>query len=60
MEELELLSADLHAARDYFTTQKSVGTGNLRSLNESMRRMKDKEKGKARAFDKPKRERDCT
>lgn len=31
----------------------------LKAIEESMRRMKEKEKGKAKAIDKVKRERDC-
>ena len=58
MDELELLNTDLHALLDFRGQVTKIAPANSRAVNDTMRRVK--EKGKARAFEKPKRERDCT
>lgn len=59
-EELEALQAELKALRmKSLERVKKVGE-DLKSLEESMRRMRDKEKAKAKANEKIKREQECT
>lgn len=59
-DELDLLHAELKAMKQRtFERSKKAGE-DLRTIEESMRRMKEREKGKAKATEKVKRERDCT
>ncbi|KAG6849381.1 hypothetical protein H0H93_008935 [Arthromyces matolae] len=58
--ELELLHEELKELRNAtFRRSKKAGE-DLKAIEESMRRMKEKEKGKAKAIEKVKRERDFT
>lgn len=58
-EELEALHAELKSLREK-TLERARKAGNdLKTIEESMRRLKEKEKGKARALEKVKKERAC-
>ena len=58
-DELEKLQADLQELRQRSLARAKKAGEDLRIIEESMRRLKEKEKGKARASDKVKRERGC-
>jgi hypothetical protein len=59
IDELEQLQTELkHIKLKTLERARKAGE-DLKTIEESMRRMKEKEKGKARAIDKVKRERDC-
>ncbi|KAG6853097.1 hypothetical protein C0991_006900 [Blastosporella zonata] len=58
--ELELLHEELKELRNATLRRSKKAGEDLKSIEESMRRMRDKEKGKAKAVDKVKRERDFT
>lgn len=60
-------TSDLGALRDELEELKQISLArskkaveDIKAIEESMRRMKEREKGKAKALDKIKRERDCT
>ncbi|KAG6817054.1 hypothetical protein H0H87_000466 [Tephrocybe sp. NHM501043] len=56
--ELELLYDELKELRNATLKRSKKAGEDLKAIEESMRRMKEKEKGKAKAIDKVKRERD--
>lgn len=58
--ELELLHNELKELQKMTLARAKKAGEDLKTIEESMRRMKEKEKGKAKAIDKVKRERDCT
>lgn len=58
-DELEALHAELKTLKQNSLERARKAKEDLKTIEESMRRMKEKEKGKARATDKVKRERDC-
>lgn len=58
-EELDLLHAELTKLKQQSLERAKKAGEDLRTIEESMRRMKEREKGKAKATDKIKRERDC-
>jgi hypothetical protein len=58
--ELELLRDELEELKRLSLARAKKAADDLHAIDESMRRMREKEKGKARAMDKVKRERDCT
>ncbi|KAG6907513.1 hypothetical protein DXG01_008602 [Tephrocybe rancida] len=58
--ELELLHDELKELRTATLRRSKKAREDLKAIEESMRRMKEKEKGKAKAIDKVKRERDFT
>jgi transcriptional adapter 3 len=55
-EELEALQADLVELRRYTLERAKKADDDLRTIEESMRRLKEKEKGKAKVVEKMKRE----
>lgn len=58
-DELEALHAELNALKQK-TLERARKAGNdLKTIEESMRRLKEKEKGKSKAVDKIKKERAC-
>ncbi|KAI0261731.1 histone acetyltransferases subunit 3-domain-containing protein [Gloeopeniophorella convolvens] len=59
-EELEVLQADLKELRRRIEERARKADDDLRTIEESMRKMKEKEKGKAKAVERVKRERDFT
>ncbi|KAK7438446.1 Transcriptional regulator [Stygiomarasmius scandens] len=59
-EELEALQAELKALKQKSMDRAKKAGEDLKLLEESMRRMKEKEKGKQKAVEKVKRERDFT
>lgn len=59
LDELEQLHVELKALRQNSVDRAKKAGEDLRTIEESMQRMKAKEKGKARVHDKVKRERDC-
>jgi len=58
-DELERLYSELKFAGQRAAERKRKAEEDLRTIEESMRRMAEKEKGKSKAVDKVKRERDC-
>ncbi|KAG5639189.1 hypothetical protein H0H81_006093 [Sphagnurus paluster] len=58
--ELEQLHDELKELKKIALARSKKAGEDLKAIEESMRRMKEKEKGKAKAFDKVKRERDYT
>ncbi|KAG6826390.1 hypothetical protein H0H92_016000 [Tricholoma furcatifolium] len=58
--ELELLHEELKELHNATLKRSKKAGEDLKAIEESMRRMKEKEKGKAKAIDKVKRERDFT
>lgn len=58
--ELELLHDELKELKKLTLARAKKASEDLKTIEESMRRMNEKEKGKAKAIDKVKRERDCT
>ncbi|RDB19189.1 Chromatin-remodeling complexes subunit ngg1 [Hypsizygus marmoreus] len=58
--ELELLHDELKELRKLTLARSKKAGEDLKAIEESMRRMKEKEKGKAKVIDKIKRERDFT
>lgn len=58
--ELELLHNELKELKKLTLARSKKASEDLKTIEESMRRMNEKEKGKAKAIDKVKRERDCT
>lgn len=59
-DDLEQLQHELKLLKQKTLERVKKAGEDLKTIEESMRRMKEKEKGKARAIDKVKRERDCT
>jgi len=59
-DELEQLQTELKLAKQRALERKRKANDDLKTIEESMRRMTEKEKGKSKAVDKVKRERDCT
>lgn len=59
-DELESLHAELKNLKQKTMERAKKAGEDLKTIEESMRRMKEREKGKAKAIDKIKRERDCT
>jgi transcriptional adapter 3 len=55
-EELEALQADLIELRRHTLERAKKADDDLRTIEESMRRLKEKEKGKAKVVEKMKRE----
>ncbi|KAF5343538.1 hypothetical protein D9758_012935 [Tetrapyrgos nigripes] len=60
IEELEALQAELKVLKQKSMDRAKKAGEDLKVLEESMRKMKEKEKGKQKAMEKVKRERDCT
>jgi transcriptional adapter 3 len=58
--DLEELHDELKELKKLSLARAKKAGDDLKAIEESMRRMKEKEKGKAKAVDKVKRERDCT
>jgi len=58
-DELDRLYSELKAARQRAVDRSRKADEDLRTIEESMRRMTEKEKGKSRAIEKVKHERDC-
>jgi hypothetical protein len=58
-DELERLYSELKAAKQRAADRARKADEDLRTIEESMRRMAEKEKGKSKAVEKVKRERDC-
>ena len=58
-DELERLFSELKFAQQKAVERSRKAGEDLRTIAESMRRMAEKEKGKSKAVDKVKRERDC-
>ena len=59
IDELENLQSDLNMARQRTLDRRRKAVDDVRIIEESIRRMTEKEKGKSKAVDKVKRERDC-
>jgi transcriptional adapter 3 len=55
-EELEALQADLKELRRHTLERAKKADGDLRTIEDSMRRLKEKEKGKAKEVEKTRRE----
>lgn len=60
VDELERIHSELKSLRQRAIERAKKAGEDLRIIDESMRRMKEKEKGKLKAVDKIKRERECT
>ncbi|KAF9533678.1 histone acetyltransferases subunit 3-domain-containing protein [Crepidotus variabilis] len=60
IDELEQLQAELKKVRQRAVDRRRKANEDLKTLEESLRRMTEKEKGKSKAVDKVKRERDYT
>lgn len=58
-DELDRLFSELKAARQRAVDRSRKANEDLQTIEESMRRMTEKEKGKSKAVEKVKRERDC-
>lgn len=58
-EELDALQAELKVAKQRTLERAKKAGDDLRTIEESMRRLKEKEKGKGKAVDKVKKERAC-
>ena len=59
IEELEALQAELERLQQKARARAQKAGKDLKAIEESMRRMKEKEKGKARAVDKVRKDRAC-
>ena len=59
IEELERLQAELKVAKAKALERGRKAEEDLKTIEESMRRMTEKEKGKSKAVDKVKREHEC-
>lgn len=59
-DELQLLHTELMLLKQKTMDRAKKAGEDLKALEESFRRMKEREKGKAKAIDRVKRERDCT
>jgi len=59
-DELESLQAELELLKQRTLERAKKAGEDLKIIGESMRRMKEREKGKAKSIEKIKRERDCT
>lgn len=59
IDELEQLQSELMAAKQRVLERRRKASMDLKTIEESIRRMTEKEKGKSKAVDKVKRERDC-
>jgi transcriptional adapter 3 len=59
-DELEVLQAELTLLRQKSLERAKKAGEDLKTIEESMRRIKEREKGKAKAVEKVKRERGCT
>lgn len=59
-DELEKLHDELKLAREKALERSKKANDDLKTIEESIRRMTEREKGKFKAIDKIKRERDCT
>lgn len=60
VDELERIHSELRLLKQRAIERAKKAGEDLKTIEESMRRMKEKEKGKLKAVDKIKRERDCT
>lgn len=58
--DLEALQSELNALKQITLERARKAGKDLRTIEESMRRLKEKEKGKSKAVDKIKKERACT
>jgi hypothetical protein len=58
--DLELLHEELKELKKLSLARAKKAGDDMKTIEESMRRMKEKEKGKAKLVEKVKRERDCT
>lgn len=58
-EELDALQAELKTAKQRTLERAKKAGDDLRTIEESMRRLKEKEKGKGKAIEKIKKERGC-
>lgn len=59
-EDLDALQAELKIAKQRTLERAKKAGDDLRAIEESMRRLKEKEKGKGKAIEKVKKERGCT
>ena len=59
-DELEKLQDELKLAKEKALERSKKANDDLKTIEESIRRMTEREKGKFKAIDKIKRERDCT
>ena len=59
-DELEKLQDELKLAKEKALERSKKANDDLKTIEESIRRMTEREKGKFKANDKIKRERDCT
>ena len=59
-DELEQLLDELKLAKEKAFERSKKASNDLKTIEESIRRMTEREKGKFKAIDKIKRERDCT
>ena len=59
IDELEHLLSELKVVRQRAMDRRRKAADDVRIIEESIRRMTEKEKGKSKAVDKVKRERDC-
>lgn len=59
-DELEQLLKELKLAKEKALERSKKANDDLKTIEESIRRMTEREKGKFKAIDKIKRERDCT
>lgn len=60
VDELERIHSELKLLKQRAIDRAKKAGEDLKTIEESMRRMKEKEKGKLKVIDKIKRERDCT
>jgi len=59
IDELEQLQSELKLVKQHVSDRRRKASEDLKTIEESIRRMTEKEKGKFKAVDKIKRERDC-
>ncbi len=59
-DDLKGLESELKILRQKLIERSKKASDDMRTIEESMRRMKEIEKGKAKSIEKVKRERDCT
>lgn len=59
IDELEQLQSELKLVKQRVSDRRRKASEDLKTIEESIRRMTEKEKGKSKAVDKIKRERDC-
>jgi len=60
VDELERIHSELKMLRQWAIERAKKAGEDLRNIEDSMRRMREREKGKLKSADKIKRERDCT